>query len=188
MRLISIEDIKAYHPISNSAKVRIVQQYIQDAQIMDLKPLMGEKFYFDVLVNPNTPANKKLLEAASYTNVESGETFTYDNPGLKRVLSTFAYARYKLFGSNIDTPFGTVNKETQDGANVSFAGLKGEYKMLQQTATLYWEEVERFIIRNVNDYPLYRKDFCQPRRQFRFNKISKRTDEAQYREDYDRYR
>ena len=49
MNLISKADIATHRQISKTVKDIKIDQFIEDAQIIELMPLLGEKFYFDIL-------------------------------------------------------------------------------------------------------------------------------------------
>lgn len=147
--LINKSDIAAYRAISASTKDSKVNPFIGDAELLDLMPLLGEKFYYDILANPS-----------NYTDLLNEKEYTYDgytvkSPGLKRVLVDFSYARYVMHGSQTDTPFGMVEKQYQDGANVSRIDKKEVYKHTQQMAMQYWAQVEAYLNRNSELYPLW---------------------------------
>lgn len=174
IRLISVEDIRAHKDISKSVKDSKVNPYIDDAQMLDLMPNLGDRFYSDIRVNPTDAKYATLLDGGEYTKNENGTDYKYYNPGIKRVLVEFAYARYVLFGGYTDTPFSMVEKLSQDSRPVEKESKRVMYKNMQQVAQLYYGEVEKFILRNHKDYPLYRNhDECiEPRRSFRMNKIT----------------
>ena len=173
MRLISVTDIRELKDISKSVPEKKVNQYIDDAEILDLMPNLGDRFYSDIKANPTKAEYVKLLDGGEYEKIENGQPFKYFNPGIKKVLVEFSYARYILFGGYTDTPFSMVEKLSQDSRPVEKESKRAMYKNMQQVAQLYFGEVEKFILRNHTDYPLYRNDECiQPRRTFRMNKIS----------------
>ena len=170
MRLVNKYDIQEFRPISKSTSDKKINTFIDDAQILDLKPLMGEKFFFEVLANYN-----------NYYDLLNEKEYQFDgaiiiSPGLKKVLVYFSYARYQLFGSQTDTAFGTVEKNFQDGNHIDRINKKEVYKQTQQMAYQYWEEIERYLNRNQDLYPLWKKDSCIGTKRnstFRLNKISR---------------
>jgi hypothetical protein len=165
--LVNLSEIQKHRPISESVNERIINQFIEDAQIADLRPLLGEKFYFSIINEPNNYAD--LLEEKNYEFEEVQMT----SPGIKKVLSLYAYARYILNGSQTDTPFGFVTKQYQEEKQVDRAGLKESYKATQQIAAQYWGQVELYLNRNSSDYPLWRDSCTLKNRTFRLNKITR---------------
>lgn len=154
MRLVDKSDILDVRQISASVKEAKLNQFIDDAQIADLCPLLGNKLYNDIITTTgmgNTTYHD-LLVGGNYDY----DGITYDNPGLKTVLSLFVYARYEMFGGYTDTPFGFVEKQYQDGANIDRINRKEVYKANQQTAMMYWQQVKLFLDRNTDIYPLWK--------------------------------
>ena len=148
MRLISLTDIQKHRAISQSVELLNINQFIDDAQVGDLRPLLGEKMYFDLLNNSSNYT--ELLDETDYTH----DGVTYTSPGLK-VLSYYAYARYIMHGSATDTPFGFVQKGYQEEIQIDRSGRREMYKATQQLAAQYWSQVEIYLNRNFDKYPLW---------------------------------
>lgn len=163
--LITKTEIQEHRPVSKSVKTTVLNQYVDDAEIHDLLPLLGEKFYFDI-----------VADVSKYVDLLGRFEYEYDDativsPGLKKVLAIFVNARYIMHGSQTDTPFGLVEKNYQDGKSVERGSKKERYKLEQQTAFIYWEQVKLYLDRNADDYPLWGTS-CTKRRTFRINKIT----------------
>ena len=165
--LITRTDIALYKQISKTVFDEVLNPFISDAQFTDIQPLMGPDFYFDMIENVTDANYVALLAAGTYTY--EGETFT--NVGLKAVIAHYAYARYIMFGSQVDTPFGFQEKTNENSLNVSVAGKKTIYKMNQQMAFGYWENVLAFLSRNATDYPKWINGCYQKGNSFRISKI-----------------
>lgn len=158
-------EIAKHREISKNVREDKINPYIEDAQRLDLKPLLGERLYN--AIDRNTANHAELLDGGEYEY--NGEM--YDHPGLKKVLSIFTYARYIMFGSYTDTAFGFVEKSSQDSKPVADSHKRTLYTQNQQTATAYFEEVALFM--NRKEYQLWKSDACTPRRSgFRISKIS----------------
>lgn len=169
MSLITKTDIASKRPISKSVADAKIDPFIEDAELLDLLPLLGERFYFAIV---ETPANyADLLDEKEYQY----DGHTIKSPGIKRVLIDFAFARYMMHGSVTDTPFGMVQKESQDSTAVSRTDKKESYKLHQQTAMLYWAQVENYLIRNSTLYPFFRQYDCvqSQRKSFKLNHITR---------------
>ena len=166
--IISKSDIATYREISRSVADSKINPYIQDAEILDLKPLIGEKLYAAIVANPAEYAD--LLNKKAYNH----DDVVVESPGLKRVLVDFAYARYMLHGSNTDTPFGLVQKDYEGSTAISRTEKKESYKHHQQIAMQYWREVETYLNRNVSLYPIWGEGCSvSTKRTFRFNHITR---------------
>lgn len=166
--LINRTDIAEFRDISQTVHDKVLNQHIFDAQFQDLQRLMGVQFYNDLLRNFDNTVYQALLNDADYVF----ETVTYSNVGLKTVLVHYAYARYALLGSNKDTPFGLVVKQTENSQPASEGNKKSLHKMNQIMAFNYWENVRDFLNRNESDYPLWNSGKCITRSgNFRISKI-----------------
>jgi len=164
--LIDRSEIAKHRELSRGVKEDKIRPYIEDAQRLDIKPLLGERLYNAIV---RTPADHTdLLDGGEYQH--DGQT--YDHPGLKKVLSIFTYARYVMFGSYTDTAFGFVEKGHQDSNPVSDAHKRTLYTQNQQTAMAYFDEVATYMSRV--GYDLWNSgNACLPRRgNFRISKIS----------------
>lgn len=153
MSIITHAEINAKRDISSNKKTIRSQQHIDDAEYIDVRPLLGRKMYLDLIAN---------ITDAKYTNILNEHTYTYDDfeythPGLKSVLIEFAYSRI-LFFTEVDTPFGFVDKSYNDGVKPSRERLKSRYTDTRKTAMILWEEVKLFIERNIDDYPFSCED------------------------------
>ena len=154
--LINRTDIAEYRNISSTVLDKVLNPHILDAQFNDIQKLIGSDFFNDLIENYTSSEYQALLNSGTY--VHSGTTYT--NVGLKTVIIHYAYARYARFGSNTDTPFGLVVKSSEQTEQASAADKKAIYTENKNLAFNYWENVKKFLDRNIDDYPLY-KESCQ---------------------------
>ena len=139
--LIDKRDMKRYVQVTNKNNEEIINQYIRDAQDIDLANLICEQYLSDMRANPSE--YKELLKGGTYQY----DGITYTNAGLEIVLSNFAYARYLLNGSYNDTAFGLVEKNNPDSNQVSENTRQRLYTFNRQKAMTYWENVKRYLQR-----------------------------------------
>lgn len=170
MALITKIEIAKHREISRGLKDDKINPFIDDAEFQDLRPLLGDKFYSDLVANSGETNYTNLLEEFEYTY----DDIKYKNPGLKKVLSIYAYSRYILFGSFTDTSFGFIQKSNQDSTPVGDSQKRNIYTQERNTAFNYWLEVEKFINRNKDNYPNWNTaGSCSPRRgRLRISKIT----------------
>lgn len=166
--LIDKVDISQHREISKSVKDDKINTFIEDAEFLDLKPLLGSALYFDLVKNVSESKYIDLLDAKEF----EVDGITYKHQGLKKVLSIFADARYKLFGSYTDTPFGLVEKNHNDSTQVSSASKRDIYKKEQQTAVQYFNDIAMFLDKNKTTYPLWKQGCGKTLGRFRISKIS----------------
>jgi len=165
--LITKADIANYRQISDNVPDKVINPYIIDAQFNDLQKLLGGDFYNDLIRNYADSKYVSLLNGGDY---EYNGT-TYTNVGLKAVISHYAYARYILLGSNIDTPFGFVTKDSDSSTQTDLSTKKTIYKENENLAFNYWQNVLLFISRNASDYPLFTNSCVTRNSTFRISKI-----------------
>lgn len=164
--LVNRTDIAEFRQISTSVKDKLLNQFINDAQFVDVQKLLGRNFYNDLIRNYTDANYQTLLNRGDYTY----QSTTYTNVGLKAVIVHYAYARYVMEGSQIDTAFGYVEKLNPDSQIVSDGSKKTKAKSNQQTAFNYWENVLDFLDRNSDDYDLWTSCVVQ-KGNFRISKI-----------------
>lgn len=162
--------IAKYREVSRSVRDDKINPHIDDAEFLDLRPLLGRKLLKALEDNKTDGgAYQLLLEGGEYTY--DGED--YKQPGVEKVLSLFAYPRYILHGGFTDTAFGFVEKSNQDSTPVSTASKRDIYEKDRNAAMEYWYEVETFLNRMKADYPEWGESSCNVRRTgFRISKIS----------------
>ena len=151
MKLIASKiDIQKYVQISNKRNNAIIEQYMRDAQFIDLQNLMCEEF-FTMLVN-NPDDFKKLIKGGTYDY----NGITYINQGLEVVYAHFVNARYRKFGGEVDTPFGSVTKTDPNSFQNTENMKQRMYTFERQNAMTYWESsvlkfLKRTNYKNYND-------------------------------------
>ena len=166
--LINRTDIAEWKQVSSTVHDKTLNEHIFNAQFLDLQKLMGTEFFNDMERNYDSVVYKALLNEGDYVF----EGTTYFNAGIKRVLVDYAYARYIILGSNQDTPFGQVVKQTNESMPSSKEDKKTIHKMNQQSAFGYWESVVNFLNRNASDYPLWNSTNCVNRQSnFKISRI-----------------
>ena len=167
--LINKIDIADHRELSRTTQDKRINPYIEDAEFIDLKPLLGEVFYNYVIANPTEVNVVKLLDGSIYQYNDE----TYSQPGIKKVLAIFSYARFALHGSFAQTGYGMVEKQSQDSIPVSGTSKRDIYTKDREVAIHYWNEVERFLNRNKTDFQKWKNDCTiKPRNNFRIRKIT----------------
>jgi hypothetical protein len=142
--LITRSDIAKYKQISKTPHDDKLNEQILDAQMLDIAPLLGERLY-----------NKLLNKTDSYTDLLEGVTYVHDSEnyqcyGLKMVICYYAYARYIMFSSVIDTPFSVVEKLNDNSRPVEAAAKKTIYNLNREAANQIWSNVSNYLTRTKN--------------------------------------
>ena len=161
-KLITREEIREYKQISKTANDDKLNEIIIQVQLNELRPLIGESLFNAIL---NTPL--------SYADLLNGSTYdysgiTYQNYGLKAVLSYYIDAYWKMFGDVTSTPFGNVTKLNQGQSEPITDGFKKSiFTMNKQSAFNIWLNVQLFLQRT--NEPLY--SGCTTKKTFKISKI-----------------
>lgn len=162
--LITMADIAQYRQIAKTSNNDKLNEMILDAQMQDLAPIIGEKLY-NKLLKPSDE-HEALLSGGPYEY--NGETYT--NYGLKMVLAYFAYARYMMFASVVDTPYSVVEKLNADSRPADISAKKAIYNLNRDNAFKIWDNVKNYLIRT--NHPDFKQNTPHhSSQQLRFTKI-----------------
>lgn len=144
--LLSRAQLQGYKQVSNSVYDDKLNQIIGESQFNDLMPLLGERLYYAILtdVEESGGVYDDLLNGGTYDY----QGVTYTNVGLRRVLSSYVYARYAMFGDVLDNPFGMTQKlNVNESQPIDYATKKSFFQMNQNEAYNYWLNVEKYLRR-----------------------------------------
>jgi len=165
--LITREDIANYKQISKSTFDDVLNQHIKEAQFEDLRPLLGDRLYNDII--ENTSNYDDLLNGGVYTD---DNNITRTNQGLKAVLVYYTDARYKMFGSITDTPFSLVEKlNGNESKPVDYNVKKSLYTMNRQMAYNLWLTVDTYLRATKNALYIGYCSNSNQRKSFKIRKI-----------------
>jgi hypothetical protein len=141
-KLVTRADISAVRQISETIYDDVLDAIIIETQIQDIQPLLGE-FLFNAVMT--TPIDfEDLLDGNAYTYSD----MTFQNYGLKTVISFYVYARLKMYGGAIDTPFSTIEKlEGADSRPISDKTKKDLYQMNRDSGFKIWQSVQNYLLR-----------------------------------------
>lgn len=154
--LIGRSDMEPYAQMSILiTEEKQLHPFILAAQNNDLKPVLGNVLWTDLVENRLQANYAKLLDGGTYT--KDGETHSFS--GLKAAIAEYTYARYCM-GKNIqDTPFGMVVKESDYSSPASAKQLAEVAAAHRLAGQHYLEEAIAFIKATIADYPKY--ESCQ---------------------------
>ena len=158
--------IEANTHVSVNIKQAVFDTAINDAQILDVRPILGAAFYLDVVTNiygasPIPPLYADLLNGTTYVN-NCGDTVKFY--GLKPMIVFFAYARLISNNNNFFTNGGNKLKLTNQSEVVSTKDLQSWINTATSKAIAYQEDVISFLCEKNTDYPLYKSGKTEPRK------------------------
>lgn len=153
--IISVEDIQRFRPVS-AAQDRL-NSFIREAQVNDLRPILGDPLYYDFLKRFDVSADsmynvyQELLLGKEYTY--NNITYVYD--GLAGLLSYFALARLRANPIE-DTKFGPVSKLNGDKSErPSAEDIRQSINELKSIGASCQERLTQFLRAKQSTYPLY---------------------------------
>lgn len=153
--LIGRAEIEIYAQISITMKEeRQLHPYIQQAQNLDIKEVIGNAFWTDLVTNRNEEKYQTLLAGGTYLN-NSQETVSF--MGLTAAIAAYSFARYVIGKNHQDTPFGFMTKDNQYGTpsdSKALSMLSGQHRSAGQQ---YLKECLEFLCVKNTDYPLFKK-------------------------------
>jgi hypothetical protein len=157
-KLVTRADISQYRQLSQTLYDSVLDPLIVETQILDIKPLLGEFLFNAIMRNPYN--YEDILNGGSYEYLDE----QYENYGLKAVISFYVYARYKMYGNEIDTPFSTIEKlERSESRPVTDKSKKDKYQINRDAGFDIWRSLELYLIRTSNElfcksFAFYNKD------------------------------
>lgn len=123
--------------------------FCREAQEFDLKELLCDTFYFDVLKNKDMVVMTKIIQEFEF-EIDGN---TYYHSGLEMVLSYFAWSRYVMFSPVVPTSHGIVIKKTPHSEPADRNTRKDLYNKARNDAFSTWEGVKRYILEHLEAYP-----------------------------------
>lgn len=164
--LITLSEVQQYKQVSNSINTAKFNEIVLQVQQNELYPLLGEDLYWDL--QNNTANYADLLDGGTYDY----QGKTYQNVGLKAVLSNYWYAYHSYYGDQVDTAFGLREKLNNDvSKQVDFKMKKTLFEHNCKYAYNLWLNVERFLERT--NEPLYKCRAKYKNNHFIISKIGK---------------
>jgi hypothetical protein len=149
-KLINISDIVAFKPLSLNINVaKFLDPYIIEAQEFDLKPVLGDPLYLDLLNNIGDYVN--LFEPFEYV----WQGYNYKHEGIKASLIYFTYARYLANANQHSTSSGMVTKLNEFSTPIDDRTTSRLIKQAQSGAIAYQEQYLTYLCRFSTEYPLY---------------------------------
>lgn len=147
--LINKAKVEAILQVAVGVNEQEFNNYIREAQDFDLKPLLCEKFYFQLIENKgDSGVFQKALDGGSYEY----EGANYETRGFADVLAYFTYARFYRKSNNVSTSFGFVTKTSPHSQPISTEEKNNMFYSYRKDAGTIYEDVKKFIERNISDY------------------------------------
>ena len=125
--------------------------FINEAQSFDLKPLLPEAFYFDLIQNKAVEPYLKLLSGGSY--IWMGNQVFFD--GLANAMAYFTYARFIHTSPVVSTSHGVVQKTNPYSEAVPLEERRSINLQKKREGMMIFEDAIKYIERNQELFPKY---------------------------------
>ncbi|WP_207426000.1 hypothetical protein [Pedobacter sp. SYSU D00535] len=142
---------------ANVDAVKKINMHIEHAQQFDLKPLLGDVLYYDLLKNSTEEKYVTLLDGQEYE--VNGVPVLFK--GLKPAIVHFATARVLPNISSQITPSGMFQKRNEFSDPVDFRDISRQVKYFESLAHGYWAEARAFLDQNSDTYTHWRSNKCE---------------------------
>ena len=161
--LLTKTDVEKYFQVAIGRSEKDFEKFLQQAQMFDLRNLLPEKFYYDLIKNKDQANYQELINGGEYTY----DDYTYNHEGIKGVLAHFTYGTYLFKGGITDTSFGPVIKQAQHSDPVDFKERKDWYYKHREQANILFEDVKNYLSRNKEQFPIWEECTTVKRRSFK---------------------
>ena len=149
-KLITPQEFTTFRNVGNKFDPKKIGEAIEQAQ-SDLREIMGNPFFFDVMKNHTSPEYTDLMAGSEYTE----GTYLMMHNGIKSLLADLTYARYIYEINTTLTPFGAVTKTHGDSAPVSHSMIKDLVKQTRIDSDKNWQLIEGYLEVNKDTFPVW---------------------------------
>ena len=159
--------------ISTSREDERLISCIREAQQFDLKPLIGDEMFYDLLKNHDPDAvvktkYEKLIAGESYINGHGYEVAFF---GLRMALKYWAYARYINKQQVNVTSQSVVTKTNPFSQPTESKAIAIEVQDSRSGAISYWSDAVKYLDNKSSDFPLWKRTLSEPRRSIKVTSI-----------------
>ena len=127
----------------------LMDTHILHAQLYDVRPVLGDSFYADMVLNMADANYVALLDGGEYTY--NGKVYFFQ--GLKKAIVHYSYSRYAMRGGVQDTGSGLVKKANPNSEPLDMKEYTKESEYHKNLAVAVMNEVVLFLKRNSSTYP-----------------------------------
>jgi hypothetical protein len=164
--LINQATMNLYEDISSNVKPERILVFVRKMQDLDLKLFLDHPFYYDLIkyITTEVPGvivfaegtpqpYKDLINGSTYTDLH-GHTIVYE--GLIPTMVYFTFARFIEADAVRYTATGPVTKLHDNAESVKISDITKLVQQQRSVANAHCNEVEKFLIDNREDFPLWR--------------------------------
>ena len=153
IRLITIADFtEETFNLPSSLNDERFNTSIDNAQNINLKPLIGEKMFSDFLLNVSDPKYIALLNGDTYADSD-GDMIIF--PGLRFALVNWTMSHYYPFAQQTVTSHSVVRKLDPRSEPIEGKEISRAVSSFLATGAAYWNDAKKYITTKKTDFPLY---------------------------------
>lgn len=130
-----------------------VDNFVIEAQRFDIRPFLGEAFFYDVSSNPTETNNEKLLDGGEWVYCDDDVEFD----GLKVAIAYFSWSRYIQHAQANGTAYGIVIKLNDNSEPVTEEMISRLVNQSRSSGKAVLEQLKFYLDNNSNLYPLWCK-------------------------------
>ena len=146
INMMSIEDIKNLTAISDNVSPALLQPFIKNAEMMYIKPVLGDALYNNIILSLSTGGT-------FYENLLQGYVFY--------ALAYYTFYNYLPFSAYKIQKKGVVKQHSDDSENVDTEELSLLIKRVESMAVSYTNMLRDYLNGSGGlIYTLYRKSDC----------------------------
>lgn len=136
------EVVKLGRPIGGKVDHEKILAYITEAEQMNIKPVLGDKLFLDILQNGEDNEKYQTLLAGGTYRANNGDIYSF--VGLKVCIAYFVFAKNVMVGDFQSTRFGTVLKESDYASHISTQERSHCYNDTLEVANSYLRDCLRY--------------------------------------------
>lgn len=125
----------------------LVERCIEEAQFLDLRPVIGDEMYNELLTSTEYAT---LMEGGSWTD-GCGRLHCFK--GIKTALAYYTYGRVVRVGSAVQTRFGLVEKNDEYSYHASVKDRMAQYDEAFSIAYRHMADVADYVAGNLDSLP-----------------------------------
>lgn len=142
-------DINKVKKFNRSTKIEVVEQFMEEVEQLDIKNLLGNRFYVDVINNLSNYDD--IIYPLTY---EYGG-YTYQHNGLVYVISYLTHSLYVENHKLKDTDGGIVVPNSEYSNQIDYATSKNLSKRYRNLAMTEFDNIKRYLCYFPNKFDLY---------------------------------
>ena len=155
--IIAPTNIYEFRPLAKDIPSDRILPYIQEAQQLDLKQLLGDALWLDFLTRFDQSLDAKY---AAYQELLVGSIYTYgeiqiENPGLIGYMSYMTLARFYANNQVNATKYGLVQKLNDQSQPLDSKAVQAAITELRSNALALQVDIVKFLTNNGASFPLY---------------------------------